>query len=254
MAGPARAEENEKPLYKIDHGLDVQRYEWQEFGANNAGIVDETGYMYAFTCDFDSQREVLGWRNGIKLFVGKTNYNGQTWDFKPVKTDGLYLGTQLYMDLVPNYRLNCGLRLKTFGGIGFRGWLRDLSDTRAQDGTSVKGTQEWWGSVYGRAGVGASYPLSKAIEIFSEAGSKIPIYTVNHALVSGSPSVNLTSKQRFSPFIDFGVHWKKFTAKLSYDTFWIGKSDTVKSGPYSLYQPKSEADIISLNIAWEMLF
>jgi hypothetical protein len=170
-----------------------------------------------------------------------------------VETDVVYLGTELYADMVPNLRLDSGLWLKTFFGIGFKGWLRDLDDTQTQEGTFVSGAEEWWWNVYGRSGVGAAYPVSDTIEFFSEAGTKIPIYTCNHAnlFVPGSPSVDLEPEMRFSPFADLGVRWNQFAAKISYDTLWFDKSNSVSaSGDYVLHQPESEADIITFSIAW----
>jgi hypothetical protein len=251
------AENTQNPARRIVYGVEIQDYEWSEFDDNNFKLVEETGYLYGLTCDVDSRRETLGWRGGISLFGGEVDYDGVTWSLAPVETDVVYLGTQLYADMVPNLRLDSGLWLNTFFGIGFKGWFRDLDDTQTREGTFVSGAEEWWGSVYGRAGVGASYPVSNTIEIFSEAGSKIPIYSVNHAnlFVPGSPSVDLKPEMRFSPFADLGVRCNQLVAKISYDTLRFGKSDSVSaSGDYVLHQPESESDVISLGIAWTSNF
>jgi hypothetical protein len=251
------AENDPASPIQVQYGFEIQDYQWKEFDDSNNKLVDETGYLYGLSCDLDSGRETLGWRGGISLFGGEVDYEGLTWSLAPVKTDVVYLGTQLYADMVPNLRLDSGLRLKTFFGVGFKGWLRDLDDTRTTDGTFVSGAEEWWWTVYGRIGVGASYPVSNTIEIFTEAGTKIPIYTLNHAdlYVPGNPSVDLEPEMRFSPFADLGVRWKQFTAKISYDTLWFDKSDSVSaSGLYMLHQPESEADILTLSVAWVMAF
>lgn len=251
------AENSQAPMRQIQYGIDIQNYQWEEFDDNNFKLVEETGYLYGLTCDVDSGRETLSWRGGISLFGGEVDYDGVTWSLAPVETDVVYLGTQLYADMVPNLRLDSGLRLNTFFGVGFKGWLRDLDDTQTQDGTFVSGAEEWWGTVYGRFGVGASYPVSNTIEFFTEAGTKIPIYTVNHAnlYVPGDPSVDLKPEMRFSPFADLGVRWNQLIAKISYDTLWFDKSDSVSaSGDYVLHQPESESDIITLSVAWVVTF
>lgn len=241
---------------RVDYGIEVQDYTWEELLDNNSRLVKEQGYLYGLTVDYDSPREILGWRSGINFFFGPTNYDGQTWSHVPVKTDVWYVGTQLYSDLVPNYRFDFGLLVKGFAGIGFRGWYRDLKDTHTQDGTPVNGAEEWWWSVYGRVGGGLSYPLASDLEIFSEAGVKLPIYAENrgHFYVSGNPSVNLEQKQTYSPFGDLGVRWKNLSVKFTYDTLRFDKSDSVATGGYVLYQPKSKADIYGVNIAWSMWF
>ena len=242
---------------QIGYSIEVQDYTWKEFDESGSKLLEESGYLYGAAFDFDSRRNILGWRTGITLFSGQVDYEGLTWALTPVKTDVFYMGTRLYVDLIPNYRFSNDLLLKTFGGIGFSGWLRDLEDTQTQDGAFVSGAEEWWWSVYGRVGAGASYPVSNAFEIFSEAGTKIPIYSVNHAnlYVSGTPSVDLEPEMRFSPFADLGVRWNQFVVKVSYDTLWFDKSDSVSaSGLYTLHQPESEADIIRLSIAWTLTF
>jgi hypothetical protein len=256
-AGQVAAESNPNPQRRVQFGMEIQDYQWKEFDDNNIKLVDETGYLYGLTCDFDSGRDILGWRSGISLFGGEVDYEGVTWSLAPVKTDAVYIGTQFYGDIVPNYRLECGLWLKTFAGIGFKGWLRDLDDTQTQEGVFVSGAEEWWWSVYGRMGAGASYPVSNTIELFSETGTKIPIYSINHAdlYVLGSPSIDLKPEMRFSPFVDMGVRWNQFVAKISYDTLWFDKSDSESaSGDYVLHQPESEAEIITFSIAWIIYF
>jgi len=251
------AESDEKPLRRVECGLMLQDYEWSEFDDNNFKFVEESGYLYGLTCDVDSMRNILGFRGGITLFTGEVDYDGHTWSYVPVKTDVFYLGSQFYADVVPNFRFATGILVYSFAGIGFRGWLRDLADTETEEGVYVKGAEEWWWNVYARAGAGLSYPILESLEIFTEAGSKIPIYAVNHAnvFVQGSPSVNLEPQQRFSPFCDLGLRWNRFTAKLSYDPLWFNKSDSVSSsGMYILHQPKSEAEMINFTVAANLQF
>jgi hypothetical protein len=254
--GTLAAENDQASLIQVQTSFEIQDYEWSEFDGNDVKLVEETGYLYGLNFDVDTRRETLGWRGGISLFGGEVDYDGVTWSLAPVKTDVIYLGTGLYADMVPNLRLKNGLWLKTFFGFGFKGWLRDLDDTRTRDGTFVSGAEEWWLSVYGRAGAGASYPVTDTLEIFSEAGTKIPIYTLNHAnlYVPGSPSIDLEPEMRFSPFADLGVRWRQFAVKISYDTLWFDRSDSVLESGYALHQPESEADIFRLSIEWVKTF
>jgi hypothetical protein len=254
---PASAEMNPASPAQVQYGFEIQDYKWSEFDDRNVMLVEETGYLYGVTCNVDSGRKPLGWRGGISLFGGEVDYDGLTWSLAPVKTDVRYLGARIYADMSPNLRVGSGLLLKTFFGIGFKGWLRELEDTKTQDGIFVSGAEEWWGSVYGRAGVGAAYPVSGAMEIFSEAGARIPIYTRNHAnlYIPGSPSVDLEPEMRVSPFAEFGARWHQLTAKISYDALWFDKSDSVSaSGGYLLHQPESESEIFTLSVAWVKTF
>jgi hypothetical protein len=252
----SEAETRKNMDHRFDYGIEVQDYTWEEFFDDNSRLVKEQGYLYALTCDYDSKRNILGWRTGADFFIGPADYDGHTWSFAPVKTDVLYLGSQFYSDIVPNYRFDFGLLVKGFAGIGFRGWYRDLKDTHTQEGLPVNGSKEWWWSVYGRAGGGASFPVTADIEIFSEAGLKLPIYAENRAefFVSGNPTVTLEQKQTYSPFGNVGVRWKKLSVKFTYDTLRFDRSDSVYTDGYVLYQPKSKADIYGLNVTWSMWF
>ena len=218
--------------------------------------MEETGNLYGLTCEIESTKNIIGWRNGINFFIGQVDYDGRTWTDIPVKTDVLYVGTKLYLDVVPGYRLDSGLWLKSFAGLGGEFWLRDLDDTKTSDGDSVRGAREWWGCLYGRAGLGAEYPVAEEITVFAEGGVKLPIYARNEAnfFVSDSPSAGLEPVQDFSGFGNIGLRWKKWGAKLSYDTLRFDRSDTVSSGMFDLYQPKSESDVYSVEVFWSSGF
>jgi len=250
------AENGSAHLSRVDLGIQIQDYKWKEYADAGHDVLEETGNLYGFICDIESTKNIVGWRSGINLFFGEVEYDGRTWTDIPVKTDVLYVGTKLYIDVVPGYRFDSGIWLKPFAGLGGELWLRDLKDTRTSDGDPVKGAEEWWGCVYGRVGLGAEYPFSEEISVFAEAGVKLPIYARNEAnfLVSGSPSAGLEPEQNFSGFGKFGLRWKQWGAKISYDALRFDRSDAVSSGMYSLYQPKSESDVYSVEVFWSKPF
>ena len=246
------AETSQKPDRRLDVGIWIHDYKWTEYADNGNKLLEEAGNLYGVTCDMESTKNIVGWRSGINLFFGQVDYDGQTWTDLPVKTDVLYVGTKIYADVVPGYRLDSGLWLKSFAGLGGEFWLRDLDDTKTSAGDPVKGAREWWGCVYGRLGFGAEYPLTQEIGIFTEAGLKLPIYARNEAkfLVSGSPSADLEPEQDFSGFGNIGLRWKQWGARVSYDALRFDRSDVVSSGMFDLYQPKSKSDVYSVEVFW----
>jgi hypothetical protein len=242
--------------YRADFGVQLQDYKWKEYADDGKQLLDETGNRYALTCDIASIKKKPGWRSGINFFWGEVDYNGRTWTDIPVTTDVWYAGTKLYVDAVPGYRFDSGLWLKAFAGLGGEFWLRDLDDTKTPAGDPVNGAREWWGCIYGRAGLGAEYPVAKEMVAFAEGGIKLPIYARNEAnfLVSGNPSAGLEPEQDFSGFGNIGLRWKQWGAKVSFDSLRFDRSDAVSSGMYNLYQPKSESDVYSLEIFWTKAF
>ncbi len=249
----SRGTENpSKNKLRINLGVSIQDYKWAEYADNGNKLLEETGNLYGLTCDVESKKNVINWRNGIHFFIGQVDYDGQTWTELPVKTDVFYAGTKIYGDIVPGYRFDSGLWLKSFAGIGGEFWLRDLDDTKTSDGVSVRGSREWWGCVYGRLGLGAEYPVSEEIAVFAEAGVKLPIYARNEVnfYVSGSPGAGLEPEQDVSGFANVGLRWKQWGVKASYDSLRFDRSDAVSSGIFNLYQPKSESDGYSVEVFW----
>lgn len=255
-AAPGQKSEQKKKDRRVEWGISIQDYKWAEYSEDGSKLLEETGFLYTLAYDFESLNKYIGWRNGADLFFGQVDYDGQTWTEIPVKTDVLYIGTKMYLDAVPNYRLDSGLLLKAFIGIGGEWWFRDIDDTRTEMGDPVKGSEEWWWCVYGRLGAGAKYPVSKELDIFTEAGVKIPVYARNDAnlFVIGAPSARLEPDQDISVFGNIGIRWKQLAVKFAYDSLRFDRSDKVTSGTFELYQPKSEADIYSLEVNWSIRF
>lgn len=241
---------------RIDFGVRIEDYKWAEFSDDGDKLLEEAGFLYTIAYDLEVLNKLIGWRNGGSLFLGQVDYDGQTWKGLPVKTDVLYIGTKIYLDAVPNYRFDSGLLVKGFIGIGGRWWFRDIDSTRTATGAPVSGSEEWWWCVFGRLGAGVEYPVSKELEIFTEAGLKVPIYARNYAnfFVTNSPSASLEPDQEVSAFGNIGLRWKNVSVKFAYDSLRFGRSDKVDSGTFELYQPKSKADIYSLEVSWSRRF
>jgi len=237
---------------RVDFGLWIQDYKWAEYADDGNKLLEETGNLYGLACDIESTKNIVGWRSGVNLFFGEVDYDGRTWTDLPVTTDVLYVGTKIYVDVVPGYRLDSGLWLKSFAGIGGEFWLRDLDDTKTSAGDPVRGAREWWGCVYGRLGLGAEYPIAEEIVVFAEGGVKLPVYARNEAefFVSGSPSAGLEPEPDFSGFGNIGLRWKQWGARIAYDSLRFDRSDAVSVGMFDLYQPRSESDVYSVEVFW----
>lgn len=241
---------------RLDLGVWIQDYKWAEYGDDGSRLLEETGPLFGVSADYASGGRQIGWRGGVRLFGGEVDYDGRTWSDIPVTTDVLYFGTKGYADGVFGFRLDAGLCLKPFFGLGGEVWLRDLEDTRTPDGASVGGAEEVWGCVYGRMGLCGEYPVAEAMELFAEAGVKLPIYARNEAnfQVSGEPQAGLEPEMDFSGFGSIGFRWKQWGVKASYDSLRFDRSDAVSSGGFILYQPESRADVYSLLFFWSPRF
>ena len=254
---PAAAESISKPaLYQSDWGVAFQHFRWAEYGEDDIRLLEETGFLYGLTQELAYRKGVFGWRQGAGLFLGEVDYDGYTWDFDPIQTDVAYIMGNIYLDFEPACQWPSGFLVKGILGLAGRLWLRDLDDTKTELGTRVGGVEEWWWSLYARAGAGLEYPLGQMGRIFGDAGIKLPIYARNDAtfFVQGSPGVDLAPEPAIAPFAKIGWRWKKIKVCLFYDTLRFDASDRVKSGTYELYQPESEADMIGLDLSYTFYF
>lgn len=252
IPGPAAGEDTPgQPGTRLDAGVQVQDYTWAEYGEKGR-VLEETGNLFGVFCAYESRKSRIGWRMGGNLFFGQVDYDGQTWTDIPVKTDVLYVGSKLSADLVPGMRLASGVWVMAFAGLGGEFWLRDLDDTKTPDNEAVNGAREWWGSVYGRMGIGAEYKITEDVMVFSEAGLKVPVYTRNEAefFLDNSPSVKLEPEMDVSGFGALGCRWKQWGARVTWDSLRFDPSDVVSAGNYSLYQPESKADVYSVEVFW----
>lgn len=249
---PLMAAAGEAVHRPLDVGVFIQDYKWAEYGDDGGRMLEETGNLFGMSLDYASRREKIGWRTGGRFFLGEVDYDGRTWSDIPVTTDVFYFGFRGYADAAPVYRLDMGLGLTPFLGLGAELWLRDLEDTRTPDGAAVNGAREWWGCVYGRLGLGLDYPVAEDMVVFMEAGAKLPIYARNEAefRLDGDPTVGLEPEMDFSGFGCVGFRWKAWGIRLSYDSLRFDRSDTESAGHYALYQPDSESDVTTLEIFW----
>lgn len=250
------ASSTQAPVYQSDWGFSLQHFKWEETGETSIQLVEETGLLYGLTQELAYRRDFFGWRTGASLFFGEMDYEGHTWAMVPVETDVTYIGATAFFDLEPAYQWPSGFLVKGIIGLGGRLWLRDLDDTKTESGIRVRGTEEWWWSIYGRAGAGLEYPFRHFGRVFADVGIKIPIYARNEAtfFVEDTPEVDLEPEQEISPFIHIGWRWKKLRLRFFYDTLRFDASDRVESEGYELYQPESEADMIGFDLSYTFCF
>lgn len=243
------------PAYRMDTGMEVIRFDWAEYLDDGFKLLAETGWLLGLTYDLESTAESLGWRHGSGVFFGRVDYDGHTWSLIPVKTDVWYAGIQAYMDATFNFRPASGVIVQPFAGFGGKTWLRMLDDTRTAGGVPVNGLDEWWWSIYGRAGVGTRYKVSDKAEFFAEAGMKLPIHAQNNAYIDGWRNrTGILQYQTQSPFGTCGLRYRSLTLKLTYESQRFNRSDPVASGPYILYQPRSREDSFSMRVSWTLDF
>jgi len=224
--------------------LKVESFKWEEF-YNDSKLLEESGLIYGLGASARSDiTKPLTFKLKAELFGGSVDYDGQTQDGTPVKTDTDYFGFKLEGDCGYRFMIAEGFALEPFIGVGLRWWRRDIQST-----DEAIGYEETWRSFYARLGMRGDHTLSNQLNIFADAGVKLPIYTENEADLSivGLSKVTVEPGNEASAFAELGVQWAKFKAVVFYEGMRFSESDP--DDTYGVFiQPKSEADMFGLNV------
>ena len=237
--------------------LSGQYFTWSEFGGGRrllkeSGPLFSQGLLAGFLYPLQSSSS-LALRVRGEFFGGIVNYDGETQEQVPVKTEVSYLGTRQEFDL--GYRYSAAsFHLEPFAGLGYRWWLRGLQDATSATGEAVSGYTEYWRTGYLRLGARGVYRPDSGASFFAEAGVKYPFYTANSADPFGTGSNTFRPGGLWSGFAESGVSYRHLRFAFSYEGFRFSQSPALlvvhKGLRDLLMQPESSSDIFGLNIGW----
>lgn len=233
-----------------------QYFQWEEYHAGQR-LLRETGPLFGFgaVVGLESPPLVTGntltFKARAELFGSVVDYDGHTQppESLPDKTDVTYFGTKYEVDLGWKYTFGA-MSLEPFAGGGVRWWLRDLQDSTTTDTggnlVHVTGYQEDWVSAYARLGLRGGFYVAPDFRIFAEAGAKYPFYTTNSTDFPGVGSVTVKPGGRWSAFAEVGAQYRWFRPSIFYEGFRYADSPP----SMGLFQPKSDSDIIGVNLGF----
>jgi hypothetical protein len=231
-----------------------QYFAWEEFDSTGPRILKEEGLLVGAggTARLDLYDNKLMMKLKGEIFGGDVHYNGQTQDGEPVKTDVIYFGTKVEDDLGWRFPINSGY-FEPFAGLGYRWWLRALQNSFTNNANHfpVDGSNEYWYSIYTRLGARAAWSFTKDLTIFAEGGGKYAFYNENRADLPDGGKVTIKPGSEWSAFGEIGLTYKRFRPTLYYEGFRFSRSHVVPIGNnLGVLQPKSESDIIGINLNW----
>lgn len=252
-SAPAQAED-EYNVY-----AHVESFVWKEFDGTTQ-LLKESGPLYGigftFHGDIGDEGAALTLTPRFELFGGSVDYDGQTQDGVPVKTDTGYFGFKLEFDI--GGRFGKEINIEPFVGLGIRDWWRNINDGIDVTGRPVSGYVENWDMIYGRLGVRGDIG-SKDAKMFFEAVARIPIYNENTAYLSDIDfayydDVTMEPGKVVTLFAELGVKLHAFKMSVFYEAMRFGESKHVfkyngfYDAVFESWQPKSEADLIGVRI------
>ncbi len=237
----------EETFVRRDLGFRATRYTWESTLHGGFPLLKEKGMFYGLYERGEGYRGATGMRAGFHLYLGQVDYEGHTWDGRPIQTDVLYFGGDHSWDLSLRHAAQ-DITLYGFLGLAPGGWLRVLDDTMTADGEKVIGATEWWFNLHGRLGAGSDLKLGEHTEWFFTGGIKLPIFTRNRATYTWQISETLKPKQKVSMFGEVGLRWKQLILSIGYNSWEFAASDP--EGPLQIYQPDSTGSMVLVNLGW----
>lgn len=235
----AGAEEVVPPARTV-MGLHVvaKDFNWKEyFGGlelEESGTLLGVGFHGATRFDdswqFDYRAEV---------YAGSVDYDGYIqWDdgsLTPARSETDYAGLNGDIDLSFDLSGSEGPAFRPFGGIGARYWLRSL------DNSQGLGYDEYWSTLYLRAGLRVESPAGRNPGWFLAAALIAPVHTDETATdVPGSygEDIDLSPKEEPGFQLEAGLRSDTWMISVFHERMKFGESDLDASGQY--YQPESE--------------
>lgn len=232
---------------EVDISVGSELFLWQEFADNGDRYLDETGARHFVNIEgLNHFHPLWGSRFAGRFYSGVVEYDGQTHEGNPVKTDVDYNGMRLEIGLSrrvgmlarqsdqPQWWLDFAL------GNDF--WRRNLRNSTLANDAPVFGYVERYSSIYGR--LGANYQGASGWSV--AVGAKLPLHTTQEVKIDGS-ILTLNPEGRLSLYgnASYALNqaWK---LSLSYDSYRFAKSDEVYGYTHIYYQPESTQDSLAL--------
>jgi hypothetical protein len=226
-------------------------FTWKEFDGTNRLLRESGALMGPGFSYFRETPDHLTVNPKAELFVGDVNYDGQTNEGDPVKTDVTYVGITIQGDLGRRFGQNT--YFEPFIGAGYRFWSRQIENGRTLSGLVATGYTEYWTNIYARLGIRGGVSVSEGALLFAEAGLKLPVYNQNSIAQSGGfsqPNYSVRPGLQSSLFAELGIKMRNLKGSLFYDGMRFSRSNPIlldtADGVFVITQPQSTSDTFGL--------
>jgi hypothetical protein len=242
----AHAAEEPSPSFRQGVQVRYEHFEWREFGLNDEQLLKESGYRVGVQWDTRSLRQIPpDWSARLLLYLGDVDYDGQTQVGEPIQSTTEYYGAQGEGSIHVRMIAHETLSIAPFAGLGAHTWIRHLDNT---GGFSDTGYDEWWVSLYGQGGIGARWELPHG-EWFGRAGLRYPFWNraeYDFTLPDGTSGVDVEPGNDLSLFAEVGYERNNYLFSVFAEENNYKKSNTVSTGAFNVFQPKSEQQSIGV--------
>jgi hypothetical protein len=197
----------------------------------------------------------------VRGYIGFIDYDGQTQEGIPARTDVDYYGVS--GEIMGVVRPAAGTsRVDLLGGVGADVWIRDIQNGVADDGSVALGYREDYFILYGKLGPGFRFQ-NGATRSYLQFGVKYPFYTyekVHLSSIGFDSDVELKPGRKLSGYAKWRMsrgregEKPRFDVSIYYDSFRFSASDSktvsASGDRFSVFQPESRMDVLGARLEY----
>lgn len=247
----------ERVPYGFDAGLEY--FTWEEFDANGASILKETGPRFTFGGYLGNmliQDRGFMYHVDARIYVGIVDYEGRDSNQVAFNTDTDYTGMAL--EGLAGYRLGSGtVRADFIGAAVIDAWRRYINGGTNVNGGSVSALEEYYGIVNLKLGGGPSFH-TQTWRGQLHLGVKYPVLTDEYAQLTEigfEDDAQLSPNGRASGFLSFTNQFalsadRALSIDVYYDSYRFAPSEMqiIFDGTQNkaVWQPESHMDVFGI--------
>lgn len=225
-----------------------EQFEWREFGRDGRQLLKESGPRVGLQWARETRHaNAPDWSARALAYFGDVDYDGQTQLGEPIESTTEYRGIQADAALRLPVPTGEYTELIPFAGAGAHSWIRQLDNAR---GFTDTGYDEWWVDLYAQAGLDFRWRQPRG-EFFTRIGIRFPFYTraeYDFVLPDGTDNASVEPGADIALFGECGYHSNGYTVSLFAEQTTYDQSDTKTYGQVDVFQPKSEQQILGLQL------
>ena len=223
----------------------LEKFTWEEFDAGER-LLEESGPRVGIGLRGTAQ-SFERWRMDLRAdgFLGRVDYDGQTFAGDPIRDNTDYIGARGEVDAVLRPPAQ-GVRIHPRFGFGARYWLRRL----AEGETDAGGYDEGWFMLYARLGADVVWTVDPKTRFFVNFARRPAIYnrTWYNIRIQDEETFSLEPGREWTWDVEAGWQTDRYTFAVFYETFAFKQSNSKIVPPLEVFQPKSEGQSVGVQM------
>lgn len=222
----------------------INDFTWEE-NLPNGTSLEESGLLFGIHLQghIDLPQAWESYLYG-EFYAGTVDYDGFLVDLdgsiEPYQSETTYAGIAGAWDAGYDVSASTYWTVLPFVGLGLHYWIRSLDDEEGY------GYDEYWLTLYGRAGLRVAWQYSPETEVYALGAFLLPFYNyeraVNVPLSPGNDDIELEPEEEVGYQFEAGVNHGRLHASIFYEAMNFGQSDLDDTG--SFFQPESTRDVV----------